>query len=70
MRRERKKAVNRFGGNALFALQNTPTVLATFGQRPNDLHDLLQIIDKADDLNAVAMAFIAFRHEKPTPLAR
>jgi hypothetical protein len=52
---------NRFGGNALFAMQNTTAILATFGQRPNDIHDVVQVINKSDDLNPISLAFIAFR---------
>jgi len=51
---------NRFGGQALVALQNTQA-LALAGQRPNDLHDVVQIIDQNPELNTVATAFIAFR---------
>jgi hypothetical protein len=51
---------NRFGGQALFALQNTP-VLAFAGQSPANLHDVVQVIAQNPELNTVATAFIAFR---------
>jgi hypothetical protein len=52
---------NRFGGNALFAMQNNIAILATSGQSPNDLYDVVQVINKSDDLNPISLAFIAFR---------
>jgi hypothetical protein len=51
---------NRFGGQALFALQNTPALI-TPDHRPSDLHDVVQIIAQNPELNTVATAFIAFR---------
>jgi hypothetical protein len=51
---------NRFGGQALFALQNTPALI-TQDHRPSDLHDVVQIIAQNPELNTVATAFIAFR---------
>jgi hypothetical protein len=55
-----REVVNRFGGQALSALQNNPDLVTT-NHRPSDLHDVVQIIDQNSDLNNVAVAFIAFR---------
>jgi hypothetical protein len=52
--------VTRMGGQALFALQNTPA-LAIAGQSPANLHDVVQVIDQNPELNTVATAFLAFR---------
>jgi hypothetical protein len=56
-----RELVSRFNGNALSAMQNNQAVLIGFGLRPNDLHDVVQVLTKSDDLNVVSIGFAAFR---------